>query len=504
MAGLRKERILEELKRWRREKSLKERVEPYFIFSNAVLEATVEADPHSKEDMLGIKGWGAKKAEKYGDEVLALILGQGAEAAAEEGVLTVAQFIGRLNDSLSLLDLVKIKGEISDVGGREGFSFFNLKDSVNGGEDPSIIQCFLGRRFYDNLSHLIENGMEAIITGYPRVYRSGYLRLEIVNVEPVGEGALQKAFEALKKKLEAKGYFSEERKRPIPEFIKRVGLITSDAGAAITDFRKNLGRHGFNVYLVDVRVEGIYAEESITSAIGFLNKTMPQLDVLVLIRGGGGLESLKAFNSERVAEAVLLSRLPVVAGIGHERDETIAGLTVDKNLSTPTAVANFLRTQREELLSRVENLSRSLERLMDRRLENSRLRLESKLALELSRGFGWIFAEFKVMEHSLAKAAYAYESGFETVKRKIALLFEGCANILERRLENDLGVVALAEAGIVSLNPEALLKKGYSLAYAGGKIIRSIREVNLGEKIHLRLADGRLSTRVEEKENQSI
>ncbi|HPP67360.1 MAG TPA: exodeoxyribonuclease VII large subunit, partial [bacterium] len=270
----------------------------------------------------------------------------------EKQYLSVTEFLDTVNLNLSKIQC-RVLGEISDINARDRYGFFTLKES-----DPisetAVVECFIGWKSFETYKHLLQDGMQVIISGFPGIYKkSGRFRIEVFKIEPFGEGALKQAFEALKKKLEEKGYFAPEHKKPVPDIIQKIGLITSFSGAAIKDFLKNLGHYGFEIYHLDVFVEGDYAEDTIISAIKWFNRKMPGIDVIVLIRGGGSLESLKAFNSEGIADAIFDSRLPVITGIGHEKDISIADFVADKSFSTPTAVASFIRTQREQLIMRL-------------------------------------------------------------------------------------------------------------------------------------------------------
>lgn len=438
----------------------------------------------------------------------------------ESNVLSVEGLINLLNSTISQIGTVKVRGEISDVSVRDGMAFFDLKDSSG---VPYTAKCFLGRWNYERFSHLMEAGLEVIVQGRPSVYKSGFLRLLIESVEPVGEGALRKAFEALKKKLEAKGYFDPSRKRPVPEFIQKIGVITSEAGEVIHDFRRHLGEYGFQIYLMDVRVDGDYAEQSIVSAIQWFNKSKLDIDILVLIRGGGGLENLKAFNSETIADAIVLSRLPIITGIGHERDETIADYAADGKFSTPTAVAVFIRTQRENLITQVEGYSENLisamneifdsekEYITDRvdGLKTAFARILERYKFALSRtaermhnGLNRIFREFKVVEQKFLRLIYHYEGVTRNKLHTIDIVAQQCLNLLERKFNSGRGRLEIAEAALLPLNPEAVLRRGYSIAYrADRKVLKEAKDTAPGEEVFIKLYKGKITSRVEEVED---
>lgn len=519
--------IIRKLKAKRKEFADREGKELYRVFSNETLELTAAACPKTKAELTLIKGWGPKKIAAYGDQILALFAGAPSASIADDssppstagarepGILSVAQFLDVVNLSLARMGAIKVRGEMSDVSGN-GMAFFDLKDAE--GAD-AIAKCFLGRWQYERFSHLLEAGLEVVITGRPSVYKSGSFRIVVESIEPVGEGALQKAFEALKKKLEAKGYFAPAHKRALPEVIRSIGVITSETGAVINDFRRNIGEFGFRIELLDVRVEGDESEESIVSAIRWFNMHRPDLDVLVLMRGGGGLESMRAFNSEGVAEAIFTSRLPLITGIGHEKDETIAGYVSDKNFSTPTAVANFIRQSREMMLERVEfagsdliiafaELSAYKEDLLNRAHEGLIRSFQNamerygfvlrRLAADLAGGLGQIFASFHMLERRFSSEMHTYyrriaDALHETDRLSLRLV----TAVFERQKHAETRV-EVAEAALLPLNPKTILERGYSVVMSPlGKVVKSGSDVHVGELLQIMLSKGRVDSRVE-------
>jgi len=396
----------------------------------------------------------------------------------EKDVLSVGEFLELINDTISQLGLVRVQGEISGVSLRDKYAFFSLKDT-KGGE--YLVECFIGWDRYALFKHLLEDGLEVVVSGFPGVYKTGRFRIEVKHIEPKGEGALQKAFEVLKKKLAVKGFFDEERKRPLPEFIQKIGLITSESGAAITDFQKNLGEYGFEIYLYDVFVEGDYAEGTIIKAIEWVNRNCPDMDVLVLIRGGGSLESLKAFNSENIANAVVTSRLPIITGIGHEKDETIAGYVADRNFSTPTAAAVFIRKQREIIITAVE--------------------LYTKDVISLTRN---IFeSREQILDNYFFRLSERHQSVIREQYFKIDALTQKCFNILERQYSLAQKRLEVSEASLVSLNPETVLERGYSITYRtkNKKVLKQAKDTEPGEEILTKLSKGTIVSKVEELKN---
>ncbi len=563
--------IVQKLKNKRKEIGAREGKELFMILSNATIDAMVAAMPQTKEELLQVKGWGEKKIKMYGDAFLEVLRGAPVQASlidevehtgpkriaiqigeevapveksnfltevgmteteaakkefpelSQSNILSVSEFLGNINVTLATLGAVQIKGEIDEVQIRTGYAFFTLKESIGGFQSEASMGCFVSWRALEQLQHLLQNGMEVVVRGYPKIYlKNGSFRLEVTDIEPIGEGALQKAFEALKRKLEEKGYFDATRKRPIPRFIRTIGLITSMNGAVIEDFKKNIGSCGFVVDCLDVRVEGDMAEENIVRAIRYFNDYKSQCDVLVVIRGGGSLQSLKAFNSEVVADAVYYSRIPVITGIGHDKDETIAGFVSDLNCSTPTAVANFLRGQHESLQMDVEIFSKDLVQTLSGRFSQNKILLEheskylvsafekifrrQEMSLDtlherLRYGLQRVFIGFQNVEKIFVRSSARLQSKIEENIFQVKIQKEKIVNLYSQKLQGVKQSIELLQEKITGMNPEAILKRGYSLAYnEDGKVLKSAHQVQEGEKISLRLYEGKIITQVQKIE----
>lgn len=253
--------------------------------------------------------------------------------------LTVAQFLDTLNVNLRGYK-VTVAGEVTGRVNRRGaVTYFSLHDP----EEEAVLQCMAFNTILDKVGITIAEGMAIKVSGYPEVWkRSGGFSFKVFEVLLTGEGELKRQFEALMKRLEAEGLFSPEHKSPIPAFIKHIGLITAADREAQNDFLTHLSRQGLDIQLYDVRVEGAQAVEQIVEAIEWFNAYAPEMEVLVLTRGGGSLESLQAFNAEAVARAIFASRIPIICGVGHERDVSIADFVADMRASTPTHAAKII------------------------------------------------------------------------------------------------------------------------------------------------------------------
>ena len=257
-------------------------------------------------------------------------------------------FIAVLNETLREIE-VSVVGEVSKASfPPSGHVYFDLKDESGDG----VLHCVVWKSIYENLGIALEAGMRIVVFGSANIYAPrGDLSFKVRAMELTGEGVLKKRYEELKKKLAAEGVFAEERKRPVPEYPERIGIVTSRNGAVIHDILNNLGRFGFKVSLVDARVEGPEAAESLMDAIKKLKKV--PLDVLIVARGGGSMEALQAFDNEKLVRALVDFPVPVIAAIGHHQDVPLAALAADVHVSTPTAAANLLNQSWQEASFRV-------------------------------------------------------------------------------------------------------------------------------------------------------
>ncbi|TSA44990.1 hypothetical protein D4R51_02675, partial [bacterium] len=234
--------LLEKLKKWQADRARRDNVEAYRVLPYLVLEEIARREPQNADELLEIKGIKEKKLARYGKEILAMVNEEGSDKVVvdldkQDKVFEVSEYLDHLN--IKLLDAeAKIKGEVSSVENRGSYIFFGIKDR----EDESLLNCFIWGNDYEISGVELREGMEVVIWGYPNVYKpSGRMSFQTKLIEIVGEGALKKAYEELKRKLEAEGLFAPERKKPIPDFSHRIGLITSHQGAAIGDFTSNLG-----------------------------------------------------------------------------------------------------------------------------------------------------------------------------------------------------------------------------------------------------------------------
>jgi exodeoxyribonuclease VII large subunit len=514
--------ITQSLRNKRQEIADREGKPLYMVFQNATLEATAKVMPKTKEELESIKGWGPKRIDKYGDEIIKLIQNTNEVGGSagnnidtilkEENTFTVSEFLAKANSVLSVLSNVRIRGEISDVNLRQDMAFFDLKDASG---KECVVKCFVGSWDLKGVEYSIEAGLEVLVQGTPRIFeRYGKFSMTVRKVEPIGEGALKKEFEALKNKLEEKGYFDVNRKRTLPVLVRNIGLITSAQGDAVNDFKRNLGMHGFVVRLIDVRVEGEYAESQIENALGRMNANYPECDVIVLIRGGGGLENLKAFNSERIAEAIIASRIPILTGVGHEQDFTIADYVADIRASTPTGSAVMLRKGREDLIAKVcvtadelrftmERINESMKKIIehstiqlisifDKNLEQRKVSID-RFGEQMQYALSKVFEKLRTLQYALVRSMQVLDKDMQENAYRIKSSYVSMCKSFEGLIESSKSGVNALFLTLNSLSPDAVLKRGYSVAYnKQGVILRSTEDVKKGDTIGIRLCKGRI------------
>jgi exodeoxyribonuclease VII large subunit len=472
------------------------------------LEAIAATTPKTRDELLAIKGLKEKKFERYGAELLALIGGAGqtealvGEVSSESGKavadppLSVSQFLDAVNVELSGM-AARVRGEVTSVDERPRAVYFSLKDK----EDGSVLNCIIFRYQYDVSGVKLTIGDEIIVEGVPEIYKPfGKFSLKVGVIEFAGEGALKKSYDELKKKLETEGLFAPQRKRTLPELPERIALITSQSGAAIDDFRMNLGRFGFRVTLFPVSVEGKRAVFEIIKALEYFNRRPEEYDILVMIRGGGSLESLQAFNNETLVRTVATSRIPTLLGIGHEKDVSLAALSADLMVSTPTATAERLRLPWNEARQLVGHFRTQLPLLYLNRITAVRLSLASGSDVLLARlaGLGGVVAalESELRERARAEALM--------IRQRLAALTEYRENVrrvFQTALRRAEEVLVHSEERLRQVDPRAVLRLGYSIVRAGGKVLRDARESRIGDMLEIRLHRGSIRSEVREVES---
>jgi exodeoxyribonuclease VII large subunit len=415
---------------------------------------------------------------------------------------------------------VWVEGEISNFRpAPSGHIYFTLKDA------DAQLPVVLFRSQARLLRFRPEDGLHVLVRGRVSVYEQrGQMQLVAETMEPVGAGSLQLAFEQLKEKLKSEGLFDQARKRPLPPFPRTVGIVTSPTGAVIRDFLNIVARRhsGLNVLVCAVSVQGEFSAGEVEAALACLNGS-GLVDVIVIARGGGSLEDLAPFNSERVARAIVASRLPVVSAIGHETDFTIADFAADLRAPTPSAAAELITAAQHDIAEHLARLNHRLERAVRFQILQTRQRLarvpasraESRMATMLHRleqrlddlGFRMEnAARRQIRTRQKAMAELSTLVMRHDPRRQLAQArghFESCRTRLDRTLERTM-VAARARLGALdaqlnSLSPLRVLDRGYALVLdEQGVLVRSVQQVTPGDSVTARLSDGSFKSRVTE------
>ena len=385
--------------------------------------------------------------------------------------LSVLDYIAVLNETLREIE-VSIVGEVSKVSfPPSGHVYFDLKDESGDG----VLHCVIWRTIYEGLGITLEAGMRIVVLGSAGIYAPrGELSFKVRAMELTGEGVLKKRYEELKKKLAAEGAFAEDRKRKIPEYPERVGIVTSRNGAVIHDILNNLGQFGFKVSLVDARVEGPEAVGSLLAASKKL-RSIP-LDVLIVARGGGSMEALQAFDNEKLVRALIDFPVPVIAAIGHHQDVPLVALAADIHVSTPTAAANLLNQPWQEA---VFHLSRDAERIdvTFRSVIDHAARLLDPVRYMES---------WRTMQSTAAARV-------EYLVKQVTASFDNMLRFGSMRLENVGRVIAAND-------PARNLRLGYAIVRQHGKIMKRAASVPPGSEFQVQFSDGNVAAKAIKKE----
>ena len=390
-------------------------------------------------------------------------------------VLTVSQLTAQVRDVLeSEFQQVYVVGEVSNAKVYpSGHWYFSLKDK------DATLPCVCFRTANSALKFKIEDGLMVVARGRLNVYPpKGAYQMVAASLEPVGIGEWQLAFEQLRAKLEREGLLHPDKKRPIPMLPRRIGIVTSPAGAAVRDVISALSRRNRNVHIVvaPARVQGEGSAEEIAQAIDYLHR-IPDIDVIIVARGGGSIEDLWAFNTEIVARAVATSAIPVISGVGHETDITICDLVADLRAPTPTAAAELVARGSAELLDKWQYLEKQLILRVESRLHKARRELERLKPL-----------------HVLMR----YSERLKRDQQKIKHLRERMLKAMAHSLDRSNRTWKNQHEKLLTLGPANVLKRGYAIIkMPGDGILRDARQVQVGDELLAYLSVGRLKLRVE-------
>jgi len=430
---------------------------------------------------------------------------------------------------------VWVEGEISNFRpAPSGHVYFTLKDA------DAQLPIVLFRRQAMLLRFRPEDGLHVLVRGRVSVYEQrGQMQLVAETMEPVGAGSLQLAFEQLKQRLKSEGLFDTDRKKPLPPFPHTVAIVTSPTGAVIRDFLNIAARRhaGLSVLLVPVSVQGEQAPAEIEAALEWLNSVAArgeglagggQIDVVVVARGGGSLEDLAAFNSERVARAIAASRLPVVSAIGHETDFTIADFVADLRAPTPSAAAELITEAQHKIAEHLANQAHRLERatryqLLQARQRFMRLpinRAEARVTTLLHRSAqrmdelafrqeSALVAQLRQQQDQVAQLAATVlrhdpRQALAEARERLQALRTRIDRSLDRTLKRAAVRTGGLDARLHSLSPLAVLERGYALVLdEAGVVVRSAGVIAPGDRLTTRLALGSFTSRVESTKDQA-
>ena len=393
-------------------------------------------------------------------------------------VITVTQlnrYIKSLLEGDQNLAQVYISGEISNFTNhyKSGHMYMSLKD------EGALVRAVMFRAFASKLAFMPEDGMKVIVKARISLYeKDGTYQIYIEEMQPDGVGALQVAFEQLKKKLTAEGLFDQKFKKPLPRYPKRIGVITSPTGAAVRDIFTVLARRYplAEIVFAPVLVQGDGAPPQLIKALGYLNQTHA-VDVIILGRGGGSMEELWAFNDEGLARAVFASNIPVISAVGHETDFTICDFVADLRAPTPSAAAELAVPDTEQLLSKLQQMQSISRRSIKANFDAATHRfavVHSRRCLTTPL--------FYVEEQSM-RLDYLMQSFVHAAQRRLAEY--------DRRLASQC-------AKLDALSPLKVLSRGYSIPYVGEKVVKSVSDVTPGDQVELCVSDGTVVCTVDE------
>lgn len=395
---------------------------------------------------------------------------------ATEPIWEVAALVRAVGEALQDgFGAVTVRGELAGfTRAASGHCYFNLRAP----EGEAGLRCAMFRRAASMLDFTPRDGQQVELRGRLAIYEPrGELQMIVEAMRPAGEGRLMEQFLRLKAKLQAEGLFDAARRRPIPAFVRRVAVVTSPAAAALRDVLSALARRApqVEVILCPAAVQGAEAPAQLVRAIAAAGQ-VEGVELLIVCRGGGSLEDLWAFNDERVVRAIAASAVPVICGVGHETDTTLADFAADLRAPTPTAAAELAAPPREDCLRALQQLARRMQRRVHARLDGEAQRLD-RAGLRLSRP---------------ADALHAQH-------RRLALLVQRHAGLPAARLAAERARLALFGARLAALDPQRVLARGYALLEDDhGRPLISVDRVQAGASVGARLADGRLALQVTE------
>lgn len=393
----------------------------------------------------------------------------------ESMAISVSQLNSYIKDKISddeYLNNVLVKGEISNFKNHyTGHMYFTLKD------ENSLIKCIMFKSYAQRLDFMPKDGMKVFVLGGVSVFeRDGVYQIYVKAMQEDGVGKLYKKYEELKQRLEQEGYFDETHKQKIPLMPKTIGVLTSQTGSVIRDIINVSTRRNpnVNIRLLPVPVQGAGAAEKIADGIRFMNDSK-LADVLILARGGGSLEDLWPFNEEIVANAIYNSEIPIISAVGHETDFSISDFVADLRAPTPSAAAELAVSDIYEIKQKINTYKNRLRLALIKKVEIMKLRYEKCMSS-------------RVFKEPLRNINDNYLKMDTYVKR--------LENTIKAKQKEEKTKYIELISKLDTLSPLKTLTRGYSIAEQNNKIIKSVKELNTGDKIDLRFVDGKKQVEV--------
>lgn len=383
-------------------------------------------------------------------------------------------YIKSIFDNDRALRSVSVRGEISNFTRHgSGHLYFSLKDP------EGQIRAVMFRSSAVRLAFFPENGMKVILHGSVSVYpRDGSYQLYVNSMQPDGIGALYLAYEQLKAKLASEGLFDEYHKRPLPRIPRRVGVITSPTGAAVRDIINVTGRRFpfADIYIYPALVQGMGAEADLIEAVDYFDKSK-LCDVVIIGRGGGSIEDLWAFNSEKLARRIFEAEVPIISAVGHETDFTICDFVSDMRAPTPSAAAELAVPDTNNLILRIDGMLDRAASALKRTVEIKSERLS------------------KIVDNPIMKSPLTM---LDAAKSRIDELLRSAVDSVRDSLESRRAIFSVLAGKLDALSPLAVLSRGYSVAFKDGEVIKSVGALKKNDGVSIRFKDGVASAVVSE------
>ncbi len=400
-----------------------------------------------------------------------------------------------------------VTGEITDFKVHQsGHCYFSLKD------ENALLPCVMWRSNFRKVKFQPENGLAGMATGYVDVYvPGGKYQLYVERLDPAGVGALQLAFEQMFRRLQAHGLFDEKYKKHFPPYPERIGILTSESGAAIADIQNSIHNRWppVKLFLYPVPVQGEGAAEKIAAAVRDANRrnNKLKLDILIVARGGGSLEDLWAFNEEVLARAIFDSKIPIISAVGHQVDTTIADLVADARASTPTKAGVVAVPDMQEVLEQLAYLQERLESKVKSLLHNSEQQSD-ELLMRLGSSVRQLLAEARARLYSIDEQVRKIEPHRLLGKKMLDLNnLTNRANVAVRNIVDKAHLQLTAETSLLAgLNPKSILQRGYSITTnkKTGRLVKRLQDVQIEDYLITELANENfIESKVTKKQNKA-